>query len=46
LDYDSAVDMWSVGCVLYEMITGAPLFPACDENELLEYFIITVGDIP
>ena len=38
--------MWSVGCVLYEMITGVPLFPAFDENELLEYFIITVGDIP
>ena len=38
--------MWSVGCVLYEMITGVPLFPAYDENELLEYFIITVGDIP
>jgi len=28
------------------MITGVPLFPACDENELLEYFIITIGDIP
>jgi len=38
--------MWSVGCVLYEMITGVPLFPACDEIELLEYFIITIGDIP
>jgi len=22
------------------------LFPARDENELLEYFIVTVGDIP
>lgn len=46
LDYDHSVDMWSVGCVLYEMVVGVPLFPAVDENELLEYFIITIGEIP
>jgi serine/threonine protein kinase len=46
LDYDHAVDMWSVGCVLYEMVVGSPLFPAADENELLEFFVITIGKIP
>lgn len=38
--------MWSVGCILYELAVGSPLFPARDENELLEYFIITIGELP
>jgi len=29
--YGTAVDMWSVGCVLGELITQAPLFPPLDE---------------
>ena len=31
---------------MYELITGKPLFPAHDENELLEFFILTVSRIP
>jgi len=38
--------MWSFGCILYELLVGAPLFPAKDENELIEYFIVTVGSLP
>jgi len=29
--YDYAIDMWSVGCVFGELITGKPVFPAREE---------------
>lgn len=32
--------------MLFEMVNDTPLFPAKDDNELLEYFIVTLGDIP
>ena len=38
--------MWSFGCILAELVTGRPLFPAIDERELLEFFIIRIGQIP
>nr|CAG4712537.1 unnamed protein product [Naegleria fowleri] len=36
--YDQKMDMWSVGCVFYEMITFEPLFPG--ENELDQIHLI------
>lgn len=35
--------MWSLGCIAVELKTGRPLFPAVDENELLEFFIMMIG---
>lgn len=35
--------MWSFGCIIAELTTGRPLFPALDENELLELFITMIG---
>lgn len=46
IQYNHAVDMWSLGCIIFELITGKPLFPGRDENEMIEYFIITVGKVP
>ena len=46
MKYSYEIDMWSMGCILYELITGDPIFPAKDENHLLEQFIAVIGEIP
>ncbi|KIP04572.1 hypothetical protein PHLGIDRAFT_109354 [Phlebiopsis gigantea 11061_1 CR5-6] len=33
--YDPALDMWSVGCTLYELYTGKILFPGRSNNHML-----------
>ncbi|KAI6119682.1 kinase-like domain-containing protein [Pisolithus croceorrhizus] len=33
--YDTALDMWSVGCTLYELYTGKILFPGRSNNQML-----------
>jgi mitogen-activated protein kinase 1/3 len=36
-EYTRAIDIWSVGCVLAEMLSGKPLFPGrdCEFNQTL-----------
>lgn len=46
LPYSETADMWSLGCIVAELATGRPLFPALDENELLECFIMMLGEVP
>lgn len=33
IPYTTAIDMWSVGCMLVELMTGYPLFPGESEKE-------------
>ncbi|WVQ71125.1 hypothetical protein IAR50_000650 [Cryptococcus sp. DSM 104548] len=35
LPYDTAIDMWSIGCTLYELFTGKILFPGRSNNHML-----------
>merc|ERR1712070_945478 len=34
--YGTQVDVWALGCMLYELLTGHFLFPQKDEDELFE----------
>jgi len=31
--YTPAIDMWSLGCILYELFVGFPIFAGEDEKE-------------
>ena len=44
--YTGAIDMWSLGCILAELHTMRVLFPAHNEQELLERMKYTVGMPP
>ncbi|THH01588.1 hypothetical protein EW145_g6885 [Phellinidium pouzarii] len=35
-EYTRAIDIWSVGCILAEMLSGKPLFPGRDSIDLME----------
>lgn len=46
LNYDSKIDIWSLGCVAIEIFLGLPLFPALSERHLISLIDETVGPIP
>ncbi|OIR57878.1 MAG: CMGC/DYRK/YAK protein kinase [Amphiamblys sp. WSBS2006] len=43
LPYGCAVDMWSLGCVLFELLVGQPLFPGRSSTEQLHLIVNTAG---
>jgi mitogen-activated protein kinase 1/3 len=44
--YTKAIDIWSVGCILAEMITGRPLFPGRDYGHQLDLILDVLGTPP
>jgi len=46
LPYDTAIDMWSFGCILAELYTGYPLFPGENEMEQLACIMEVNGTPP
>jgi len=39
LPYDCAIDMWSIGCTLYELYTGKILFPGRNNSHQLQLYM-------
>ncbi|KAJ6324484.1 hypothetical protein OIU76_011730 [Salix suchowensis] len=46
LTYDHPMDMWSVGCCLYELYTGKVLFPGSTNNDMLRLHMELKGPFP
>ncbi|KAI9276600.1 kinase-like domain-containing protein [Sporodiniella umbellata] len=46
LNYDYGIDVWSVGCTLYELFTGKILFPGRNNNQMLRHIMELKGRFP
>uniref|UniRef100_A0A3P8WZ24 Serine/threonine-protein kinase PRP4 homolog n=1 Tax=Cynoglossus semilaevis TaxID=244447 RepID=A0A3P8WZ24_CYNSE len=44
--YDYGIDMWSVGCTLYELYTGKILFPGSSNNHMIKLSMDLKGKMP
>ncbi|ORY35019.1 mitogen-activated protein kinase [Naematelia encephala] len=42
-EYTKAIDIWSIGCILAEMINGKPLFPGADYHDQLGLILEVLG---
>ncbi len=43
MKYGMPIDMWSLGCVIAELLTGRPIFPGSDEDDQLALIIELIG---
>ncbi|XP_068491401.1 uncharacterized protein [Phaseolus vulgaris] len=46
LSYDHPLDIWSVGCCLYELYVGKVLFPGLTNNDMLRLHMELKGPFP
>uniref|UniRef100_A0AAX7TBE9 mitogen-activated protein kinase n=1 Tax=Astatotilapia calliptera TaxID=8154 RepID=A0AAX7TBE9_ASTCA len=44
MHYNMTVDIWSVGCIMAELLTGRTLFPGTDPVDLLEKMLVLDTD--
>ena len=45
ISYTTAIDMWSLGCIMAELYIGYPLFPGESENDQMSR-IMEMRDVP
>lgn len=43
---DHPLDVWSIGCVIFELFTGRILFPGRTNNEMLKLMMDAKGPFP
>jgi len=43
IPFTTAIDMWSLGCILIELYTGMPIFPGESEHEQLMLLMEVLG---
>ena len=46
LGYNNQIDIWSLGCIIYELYTGSPLFPGNNEIEQIYLIMEAIGKPP
>lgn len=46
MPYDTAIDMWAIGCTLFELYTGKILFPGRSNNHMLLLMMEVKGKLP
>jgi serine/threonine protein kinase len=46
LQYTPAIDIWSIGCIFAEMLTGKPLFPGKNVVHQLDLMTDLLGTPP
>ncbi|KAK2151323.1 hypothetical protein LSH36_367g04000 [Paralvinella palmiformis] len=43
MHYNQTVDIWSVGCIMAELLTGKPLFPGTDHILIIQIELYTIN---
>ena len=46
IDYDMKIDMWSFGCIAYELCTNSPLFTGKSYSEQISLYYSNLGIFP
>lgn len=44
--YKRAIDIWSLGCIAFELFVGLPLFPGQNQHRMFMRFMRFLGDAP
>jgi serine/threonine protein kinase len=42
-NYNTSVDIWSIGCIFVELLNGRPMFPGNSENDQLIKIFRAIG---